>query len=233
MPIIIPKEHTATVTHKEELCPTVFHLQITNDHSIPFTAGQYASFLIGPHRRPFSFVSLPQEDTIDFLIGYHPDGVTKAFIEPLNIGDQFKLLAPYGRFTVEETNQDPLLFIAGGTGIAPIHGMIKQLLQNKSTRPITLYFASHDEDRLYFRNDFEAWAKANANFSFIPCLSTPSTSWIGKRGLVTDIIPQEIPELPNYTIYVCGSPSMVTATIGMLKAHNVPDTNIHFERFTS
>ena len=232
MPVIIPKEHTATVVHKEELYPTVFHLQIKNDQSIPFTAGQYASFLIGPHRRPFSFVLVPGEDTIDFLIGYHPDGVTKAFIEPLKVGDQFKFLAPYGRFTIEETTQHPLLFIAGGTGIAPIHGIIKQLLQEKSTQSIKLYFANYDEDRLYFRHDFEAWAKANPNFSFIPCLSTPNEAWAGKKGLVTEIVPQEIPDLTPYKIYVCGSPGMVTATIAMLKAHQVPDTNIHFERFT-
>ena len=232
MSVIIPKEHTATVVYKEELYPTVFHLQIKNDQSIHFTAGQYASFLIGPHRRPFSFVSLPDEDTIDFLIGYHPDGVTKAFIEPLKTGDQFKLLAPYGRFTIEETTQHPLLFIAGGTGIAPIHGIIKQLLQEKSTQSIKLYFANYDEDRLYFRHDFDSWAKANPNFSFIPCLSTPNATWTGKKGLVTEIVPQEIQDLAPYKIYVCGSPGMVTATLAMLKAYNVPDTNIHFERFT-
>lgn len=229
---LIPKEYAVTIKEKTTLYPSTIHLKVTSETPIPFRPGQYASFLMGNFRRPFSFASLPTEEHMEFIIGYGEPGVTKPFIEPLKVGDSFKLLAPYGQFVLDEQDTRPLLFIAGGTGIAPIHGHLRQAFKQRLPQPIVLYFASYDEQRLYYRQEFEAFAHTHANFSFRPVLSQPDTTWLGKKGLVTTTIPLAIPTLPDYTCYVCGSPGFVMAVLTMLQENNMPKEHIHSERFT-
>lgn len=229
---LIPKEYAVTIKEKTTLYPFTIHLKVTSETPIPFRPGQYASFLMGNFRRPFSFASLPTEEHMEFIIGYGEQGATKPFIEPLKVGDSFKLLAPYGQFVLDEQDTRPLLFIAGGTGIAPIHGLIKQALDTAMSQPVILYFANHNEERLYYKQEFEKFAQDYPNFSFRPVLSKPDTTWRGKKGLVTAIIPQNIPNPAGYTAYVCGSPSFVMDVLARLKASGVPKEQIHSERFT-
>ncbi len=231
-PVILPKEYAVTVTAKDFLYASTVHLKVTSPTPIPFRPGQYASYLIGNARRPFSFASLPNEPTMEFIIGYSQQGLTKPFIETLAVGDSFKLLAPYGQFMLHDEDTRPILFIAGGTGIAPIHGHIRQLFQQHVPQAVTLYFASHDEERLYYKQEFDELAQTHASFSFRPVLSKPATTWPGRKGWVTTLIPQEIQNLANYTAYVCGSPSFVVDTLAMLKNNGMPKEQIHFERFT-
>lgn len=232
VPFVLPKEYTVTVAAKITLYPSTIHLKVTSPSPIPYRPGQYASFFMGNARRPFSFASLPSEPAMEFIIGYGQTGATKPFIEPLQVGDTFKLLAPYGQFVLDEQDTRPLLFIAGGTGISPIHGHIKQALANHMPQPIILYFASYDEERLYDNQEFEEFSQAHPNFSFRPTLSTGSPTWGGRRGLVTQVIPQEIANLADYTCYVCGSPSFVVDTLAMLKSGGGSTEHIHSERFT-
>lgn len=228
----IPKEYTVTVTAKEQLYESVWRLQVTSETPVPFTAGQYASFLIGNQRRPFSFASLPEEKTMEFVIGWAPNGIAQDFIEPLLIGETFRLLAPYGRFVLDMAETRPLILVAGGTGIAPIYGLLKQLARQGFPQPVRLFFASYDEERLYYHDELRRLSEQYAHFTYMPCLSKPSSAWSGQQGLVTTIIPDTFNDMPSYTYYVCGSPSFVTATVNVIKTQGVPPAQIHFERFT-
>src|SRR5436190_9718255 len=101
IPISIPKEYSAVLKHKAEIYPDVFFVQIETPEPLPFTPGQYASFLIGDKRRPFSFANKQGSTSSDFLIVTKPQGTTEAYLKNINLGDTVRLLAPYGRFTVD------------------------------------------------------------------------------------------------------------------------------------
>ncbi len=229
--VVIPKEYEVEVISKTSLYPRTILLKVKFPIVPTYIPGQYASFIEPDTRKPFSFVGLPGTDTAEFLVGYTPDGRTRHLIEPLEVGQRFHLLSPYGRFTVDKSDDKPIIFIAGGTGIAPIHSQIKDLLAS-SPRPFTLIFASYDQPRLYFHNEFTQLAKEHPNFTYIPCLSQPDEAWQGQRGLVTKLVPTLIKDLPTHAFYVCGSPSLVTDMIQVLKNNQVPEPQIHFERFT-
>jgi NAD(P)H-flavin reductase len=228
---VIPQEYEVEVVSKKELYPGVVHVQIKKPAGLTFRPGQYASFLVPNGRRPFSFVSLPTDNFIDFLIGYTPTGLTRPLVEPLQVGQSFRLLAPYGRFIVNTQDENPLIFIAGGTGIAPIYSQLQYLLPTTS-KPVTLFFANYDEARLYFDEEFKQLANQYKNFTYIPCLSKPTPDWHGHIGLVTQLVPQLVSNMAAHTFYVCGSPGLVTDMLTVIKNNQVPDTQIHFERFT-
>lgn len=231
-PVTIPKEYVLTATAKQQVYTNTYVLKATSPTPIPFIAGQYASFICPDGRKPFSFANTPSESELEFLIGYTPTGKSRGLIEPLQIGQTLTVLAPYGRFVIDKSDTRPIIFIAGGTGIAPIRSQLRQLQESSSTTRTTLFLAGHDEQRLYYHQEFLALAQVSSLFTYIPCLATPQTPWAGKTGLVTSLVPTTISNMPDFTYYVCGSPSLVTDMIATLKKHGVPESQIHFERFT-
>lgn len=231
-PVTIPKEYQGNVINKQELYENVFFLQVDTGQSVTFKTGQYASFLIRDIRRPYSFACSAGKSIIDFIVGTREQGTTHDYIQQLQVGDRLKFLAPYGRFVFDGEDTRAILFIAGGTGIAPIRAQLQMALSAGLTQPIKLYFAHRDEARLFLSQEFSALAKKYQNFEYVPVLSKAGETWAGKRGRVTTIIPTDIENLSEYTAYVCGSPAMVTDTVAMLQKQGVPKEQIHFEQFT-
>lgn len=232
MPVAIPKEYTATAVTKEQLSPKIFFVQLKADTPFPFTPGQYGSWLIREHRRPLSFASLPSEEMLDFVIDVSPNGVCSQYTKALEIGQSVRLLAPYGRFTVPEGIDRPLLFIATGSGIAPIRAQIKQVLsQTSPAHPIHLFFGNRDENYLFMADEFTQLAQQHPNFHFTPVLSEPSENWTGAKGLVTQVIPTTIKDLPTWSAFICGNPQMVLDMSAVLEQHGIPPEHIHTERF--
>lgn len=232
MAIVLPKEYNVRITEKSWLSPKIIFLRTVPETPIPFQAGQYSSFLIENNRRLLSFASAPSDPLIDFIIDISPNGVCSLHTEKLEVGDSIRFLAPYGRFTVASEDTKPLLFIATGSGIAPIRGQLQDVLQRGTTQPIQLFFGNRNEEFMFLTDEFTSLAQKHSNFSFTPVLSEPSSAWQGVSGLVTTVVPDTLKNLPDWSVYVCGSPAMVKNTIAMLTAHNVPKTQIHSEQFT-
>lgn len=229
-PVVVPKEYTAQVSGQTNLSPKVLLLQLTSSRPISYTAGQYASFLIGNMRRPFSFASASGDTTIDFVIDVSPDGIGSSYVKQLTIGELVRFLAPYGRFTVSQ-DTTPIFFVATGAGIAPIRAQIQQVLQNQDGRPMTLLLGNRDEHHSLFQDEFTALAKRHAQLTFIPTLSQPSPAWTGTHGRVTEFIAQVAESLTRYEFYVCGAPQMVKDVTALLVSHAVPTAQIHSEQF--
>lgn len=231
MKVAIPKTYRARVVRKEQLTPKITYLRLASETPIPFIEGQYASFLIDNYRRPLSFASPASQPEIDFIVDVAPNGVCSRYALAVHIGDSASILAPYGRFTVPPDETRPLLFIAAGSGIAPIRAQLLAQLAKPNPPATTLIFGNKDEPHAFLTEEFTALAQQYPTFRFIPTLSEPSPEWHGERGLVTEVAPHEIDNLPDCAAFVCGSPTMVADTVAMLKTHGVPADQIHTENF--
>jgi len=232
MNVVIPKEYPATVVAAATLTPKVVFLQLRPEKTAPFVPGQYASFLLGNNRRPLSYASLPGEALLDFVIDISPGGVCSQFAAHAKAGDAVRFLSPYGRFVMNKEDTRPLLFVATGTGIAPIRAQIKDLLAQGETRPITLLFGNYTERDIVFREEFEALAQKHSTFTFIPVLSNAEGAWSGETGWVTHVAPRRISDLPAWSAYVCGNPPMVKDMTALLLSAGTPKEHIHTEQFT-
>jgi NAD(P)H-flavin reductase len=227
-----PERFQGKVLGKTQLSPKIIWLAVEPDRAVPFTEGQYGSWLIQEHRRPLSFASLPQEPSLEFVIDFSPQGVCSTFTLNLAIGDHVDFLAPYGRFVLDKNDMRPLLFIATGSGIAPIRPQIKKALQENPTRAITLIFGNRDEKHMIFTDEFEKLSRSSPSFTFMPVLSEASSHWKGERGLVTELTFQHVPNLADHSIYICGNPSMVKTMQALLLERNIPKNQLHSEQFT-
>jgi len=230
--ITIPREYTGTIMTSHFISSTVVFQQIKIDDPLSFIPGQYASFLLDIHRRPLSFASLPENDLLDFAIDITPGGVCSQYAARATVGQKVRFLAPYGRFVLEEPNTRPILFVATGTGIAPIRAQLKDLFKTVPSQPVTLVFGNYDEGRILFRDEFEKLAAEHANLTFIPVLSDADKPWAGETGWVTHVIPRLIPNLPEWSVYICGNPPMVRDMQALLLEKGLAKEHIHSEQFT-
>lgn len=229
--VVIPKEYTGSIVKKEQWTSKVYFLQLSWAKQFAFTEGQYVSFLIDDHRRPLSIASATTEDTLDFVIDVSPQGVCSKFTEKAKVGETIRYMAPYGRFVLDEADPRPRLFIATGTGIAPIRGHIKQALAKNHPQSMTLLFGNISEEHMLFHHEFTALAATNKKFTYTPVLSEPSLAWAGQKGWVTHIMPT-LPKLTSFTAYICGHPDMVKDAKALLLHHGLPKEQIRTEAYT-
>jgi len=101
--------------------------------------------------------------------------------------------------------------MAGGTGFAPIKGIVEHLLKEQVTRPIHLYWGVRTEADLYMAKLAEKWAAEQANILFVPVLSNAGDSWNGRTGYVHDAVLNDFDDLSRFDIYTCGPPAMIKA----------------------
>jgi CDP-4-dehydro-6-deoxyglucose reductase, E3 len=129
-----------------------------------------------------------------------------------------------------------ILFIAGGTGFAPIKGIIDTLIKTQSERAITLFWGARDPSGIYAPEVITKWRKRRPDLHFEPVISDSleAAGWTGKRGLVHEAVLASFATLKDYDVYVCGAPAMVQATRSALQAsRGLPAEQFFSDSFVS
>jgi ferredoxin-NADP reductase len=145
----------------------------------------------------------------------------------LKEGAHVRFAPPQGAFVLQQPAED-IVFLAAGTGIAPIRSMIHSLMHKNGRHKISLLFGARDKEELFFHSEFLALAERHRHFRYLPVLSRPRPGWNGARGHVQHHL-NGIPLTPTRA-YVCGPPAMVRGTTGKLTEMGWPDRLIHFDR---
>ncbi len=125
-------------------------------------------------------------------------------------GDPLRLRGPYGDFVWHQVADDePVVMLATGIGIAPLHAMLMRELANYGSAPITLYWGGSTASDLYLMEHFKRLAWIARRFTFVPVLSQPEAGWSGARGHVQQVAAEGHPDLRTGRVYACGAPAMV------------------------
>ena len=97
-----------------------------------------------------------------------------------------RIEGPHGAFYLREQSDKPMIFVAGGTGFAPIKSVIEHALHSGVQRPMVLYWGQRTKRDLYLPDLPLAWAANHPNFKYVPVLSEPlpSDEWTGRTGFV-------------------------------------------------
>ena len=150
------------------------------------------------------------------------------------MGDQLRLSGPYGRFFVRKSRSEPMIFIAGGTGLSSPKSMVLDLLQEGCDAPITLFHGVRARRDLYDNELFESLAAEHANFTYVPVLSEPQDDddWQGETGFVHEAAQRHFDSgFAGNTAYLCGPPVMIEASIRALMQGRLFENDIFTERF--
>jgi Na+-transporting NADH:ubiquinone oxidoreductase subunit F len=187
-----------------------------------------------PVYRAYSIATDPRDKThIELLIRLVPEGICTTYVfEHMEEGNPIKLNGPYGDFRLTDTDKD-MIFIAGGSGMAPFLSMLAHIKNEGITRNVTYFFGARAKRDLICLDRMAEFEKELPNFKFVPCLSEPmpDDKWDGETGLVTDVMKRHCPDLSNMEAYLCGSPGMIDASIAALTANGMPTENIAYDKF--
>ncbi len=202
----------------EKLADDVMRMQLKlpANERLQFLAGQYIDFLLKDgKRRSYSIANPPHADEfIELHLRHVPAGrFTEHVFGTMKEKDILRFEGPHGTFYIREESDKPIVFIAGGTGFAPIKGMIEHLFAEESDRQMVLYWGARAKKDLYMAELPASWQQAHGNFTFIPVLSEPAPGdqWTGRTGYVHQAVLEDFSDLSGYEAYACGAPVMVDA----------------------
>lgn len=224
-------QYVTTITEKQEIATDVLQIRTTKPEGFSFIPGQFVQWTLEgttPIIRSYSISSTPDKPYIEYCIKLLPNGKASTFIKEAALGTPLHIRGPNGKFTYTNTHNTPSYYIATGTGLAPIIGIIEhELMYKQNVQPIQLFFGIRRTQDIFWENRLEILKNTYTNFSFHICLSQETESHQYKKGRVTEALPINI--LGKY--FVCGNKEMVIDVRKKLIEAHVPPTNISFEIF--
>ena len=213
------------------------YLKLPETERMQFRAGQYIDILLPDGRkRSFSLANAPHDDALIELHIRHVDGgdFTGYVMDELQEKDILRIEGPHGNFFFREEANRPLIFMAGGTGFAPIKGIIEHALAEGLNVPMYLYWGVRAERDLYLDELAYKWAKHLPHFHFIPVFSEPDETQTDdiRTGYVHEAVTEDFPNgLAEYDIYACGPPVMVHAGFDTFKKHGLTEDRYFSDAF--
>jgi CDP-4-dehydro-6-deoxyglucose reductase, E3 len=236
---IRPRVLPVRVQKMEKLSHDVMamYLKLPSNERLQFMAGQYVDFLLKDgKRRAFSLANAPhKDDLLELHLRLIPGGkFTEYVFSEMPEKTIMRMEGPLGSFYLREDSDKPIIFIAGGTGFAPIKGIIEHMLHHKMQRPITLYWGARNLQDLYMPELPEQWAREYPAFTYIPVLSEPlaEDQWLGRTGLVHEAVLEDHADLSAYQVYCCGNPQMVEAAHVAFQGRGMPENEFFSDAFT-
>ena len=236
---IKPRILPARVQQMKKLSHDVMalYLKLPSNERLQFMAGQYIDFLLKDgKRRAFSLANAPHDDgLLELHLRLVPGGqFTKYVFTEMQEKAILRIEGPFGSFYLREDSDKPIIFVAGGTGFAPVKGIIEHMLHHHMQRRIVLYWGARSRQDLYMNALPEQWQAQHAQFSYIPVLSEPlpEDGWQGRSGLVHEAVLQDHADLSAYQVYCCGAPAMVETAHHAFQGHGMPEDEFFSDAFT-
>jgi ferredoxin-NADP reductase len=234
-----------------------FHLEFTVEEldKFDFQPGQFVSFVapdpMGKQQtRAYSIASAPRANQFDVCVNRVEGGFFSNLLCDLEVGQSLEFHGPHGLFLLRAPLTDSI-FIATGTGIAPMRGFVEHLFPDDGEdrsqgRRFWLVYGTRHESELYYEQYFERIAASRPNFFYRKTLSRPNGEWEGPRGYVQDLVEEIAAEharesavdprpidgaVYNIHAYICGLNEMVAANRDCLKGLGWERKQIIFERY--
>jgi len=216
----------------------VLYLSLPANERLQFLAGQYLEIIMRDgKRRAYSMANPPEDDAhIELHVRNMAGGAfTDHVFNKMKDRDILRFEGPLGTFFLREDSDKPIVFLASGTGFAPIKSIVEHAFHIGVKRRMVLYWGVRIRPDLYMSQLAEKWQEEHDNFSFVPVLSDaqPEDGWIGRTGLVHRAVMDDLPDLSAYQVYACGAPIMVEAAQGdFTTICHLPQEEFYSDAFT-
>lgn len=207
---------------------------------IDFTAGQYIQLELPAYRdreavqRAYSIASVPSDQAhVELIVKKVPEGIATTWIfNYCKEGSSIGIAGPFGDFQLSPTAA-PAIFMAVGSGMAPLWCMLRHMSATTDQRPVTYFYGARTQKDLIYADELRAIAAAHPWFTFVPVLSREpkDSGWAGERGHIPDAMARMFPDASRHEAYLCGSPAMVDSCVTSLTRVGMPASNIFFDKF--
>ena len=212
-------------------------LKLVDPPEMNFIPGQYAELYIPGTEvhRAYSMANTPSSDErAEFIIKVYPGGRFSGLLDgELKVGDRMKMRVPFGVFALREKSEGDIVFVGGGSGMAPIWSILNHMAEKGIERKATYYYGARTQKDLFYLEEAKELAeRLPAEFRFVPALSEPDDDWDGETGLITDVVMRLEGDLSGTEAYLAGPPPMIDAAIPVLMRKGVDEDDIFYDKFT-
>ncbi|HLC48342.1 MAG TPA: FAD-binding oxidoreductase [Candidatus Norongarragalinales archaeon] len=218
-------------------------LRVPLDQKFEYKAGQYMmlamdGFTLRSNSNAlkwtsYSIASSPhQTGMVEFCLKIkETGGFTQFARDNLKLGTKLHLKGPFGNF-VNENPMPGIILVAAGSGIAPIIGMLRWLLNSGCKSEIQLVYGFRNMNYFVYKEELEQYSKSQHNFTLIPTLSRPDAKWQGRKGYVQDALKDlRIDDPHDAQAFICGLPIMVEEVRKVLHEKGLTAHNVHSEQW--
>lgn len=223
-------EINCQVVKLEPFNDSVFHVVLRPEQPFSFEAGQYLMVKMSDDdKRPFSIASAPSDGE---LIELHI-GASELQSYPMQVIDRMKengeitILAPHGEAQLDNSNERPILLVAGGTGFSYVRSIVRELMATEDKRDVTVYWGCQAVEHMYLFDEMQALADVHDKLTFIPVVENTPENWNGGEGQVHKAVMKDISDLSAYEIYAAGRFEMVGVVRDAFLTQGMNIENMH------
>jgi CDP-4-dehydro-6-deoxyglucose reductase len=208
------------------------YLKLPASETLKFKAGQYIEFLMADgSRRAFSMANAPHESMIELHLRLIEGGKFTSFVfNEMKEKSIHRIEGPIGQFYLRASDK-PIVFIAGGTGFAPIKSIIEDMIFTKNERKVYLYRGVRSKEDLYMADLVTDWNKKLKNLNYIPVIEDGLSENV-RSGFVHHAVLEDFNNLSDVQIYCCGAPGLVENAFIDLTKNGLPENQFFADAFT-
>jgi CDP-4-dehydro-6-deoxyglucose reductase len=208
------------------------HLRIPPTTSFRYLSGQYINIIKGDYKRSYSIANATSASSLVFFIKNYGGGRFSNYLfNEAKINDLLRIEGPIGTFFYRKTHKKNIVFLATGTGIAPVKAILENLdkdIAELIDKNIYLFFGGRTEEDLFWEPKFE-----NLIVNYIPVLSRSTADWQGAKGYVQDVVLSNEIDLADSVFYACGSENMIKDSRELLIKNGLSDDLFYSDAFIS
>jgi benzoate/toluate 1,2-dioxygenase reductase subunit len=210
-----------------------FSLKLKDVQGMHYLPGQYVNVSVpgSTQTRSYSFSSMPRVGVVQFLVRNIPGGLMSSYLaERAKVGDTVTIAGPVGSFYLRDITR-PVLFLAGGTGLAPFLAMLEELERVAPNQPIHMVYGVTNDADLVEVGALEAFAAGIPGFTFTTVVAAADSAH-PQKGYVTHHLPEAALNGGDVDVYLCGPPPMVDSVRAYLSDKHIVPTSFHYEKFS-
>jgi CDP-4-dehydro-6-deoxyglucose reductase len=204
-------------------------LRLPSTANFDFVEGQYIDVILNTVRRSYSIASTSIDNQISLIIKRFKNGqMSDYWFNKVQLNDLLRIEGPKGTFFLREADR-PLVFLATGTGIAPIKSMLNRLesdLNYVQSHPITVYWGNRECSEFTWCADF---TKLKVDFHHV--LSRPNDDWFGYVGYIQELALSHHKNLSEVAVYACGSNAMIQTSRPLFIEAGLPESAFYSDAF--
>ncbi len=211
----VSPKYRVSLLEKEALNESVIRLRLQEPDGFSYKAGQFINLMRPSDEltRSYSLASMPGDGFLELQVKRVPEGqMSNWLFDDLQIGDEVEFFGPAGDcFYIPGSPEQPLLLVGTGTGLAPLYGILRDVLAEGHTGPIHLFHASLAAAGLYLVDELRSLAAGHEQLHYIPCVLHGDAPEGGRQGNITDLPAEVLGSLSGYRVFLCGDPPIVNA----------------------
>jgi acetyl coenzyme A synthetase (ADP forming)-like protein len=228
-----PRFNVATTLKADLLAGKIRYFEFETEQPLIIRPGQYLSVKVSSTRiNCYSVAGQGAPNKFNLLVDTTPGGPGSRFFESLKVNDKITYLGPFGAFTLKtDDGAKNLLFLATGSGLAPLKSMIEHCLYvSKVKQNIILYLGLNNYTDMFMKDYLDSLVSEFPNFKYKIAVCNKCREWKGYTGFITSLIKEDFPDAKECAAYMCGNKFMVNDATKILTNNGCPPQRIYFEK---